>query len=61
MSTVYVARDPLDAERVRQLLAEHGIEAVVQESVTWLAPTPFPTVVVLHADDVERAREIIRG
>jgi hypothetical protein len=59
MNTVYVARDPIDAELVRQLLAEHGIESVVQEALTWLAPTPYPTVGVVRAEDAERARQLI--
>jgi hypothetical protein len=61
MNTVYVAQDPIDAELVRQFLAEHGIEAVVQESLTWLAPTPFPTVSVVRSEDAAWARKLIEG
>jgi hypothetical protein len=61
VNTVYVARDLIDAELVRQLLAQHGIESVIRSSFTWLATTPFPTVAVVRAEDAERAAELIRG
>jgi hypothetical protein len=59
VNTVYVARDLIDAELVRQLLAQHGIESVIRSSFTWLATTPFPTVAVVNAEDAERAAKLI--
>jgi hypothetical protein len=60
MNTVYVARDPVDAELVRQLLEDNGIAAVVRDTFVWLATTPFPCVVIVRPEDVERAREVIK-
>ncbi|HET7038574.1 MAG TPA: DUF2007 domain-containing protein [Gemmatimonadales bacterium] len=58
MNTVYVARDPVDAELVRQLLEDNGIEAVVRDTFVWLATTPFPSIAV-RDEDAERAKEVI--
>jgi hypothetical protein len=59
MTTVYIAQDPMDAELVRQFLEEHGIEAVVKESLTWMVPTTFPTVNVVRPEDADWARKLI--
>jgi hypothetical protein len=59
MRVVYVARDPVDAELVRQLLSENGIDSVVKASVAGITTDTFPAVVVIREADAERARVLI--
>jgi len=62
---VFTAGDPTEAQIVRDMLADAGIDAVVQGTNLWMArgelglgAGTMPTVWV-HGDAVPRARELI--
>jgi hypothetical protein len=61
---VYVARDPIQANVLKELLESHGIEAVVQGerlfSVRGEVPVVYPTVFVRDEQAAE-ALEVVKG
>ncbi len=59
MKEVYVAKDPVDAQFVCEMLAQEGIDAVVRADPMPVTTRPYPTVCVVHDADAERARWLV--
>jgi hypothetical protein len=58
MKQVYIARDAADAQMIRDMLLDAGIDAVVERDGVPIATAPFPSVWVPEPD-ADRARAIL--
>lgn len=64
MRQVYLAADPIQAEIIKDYLAGHGIEAVVQGAMLWggrgdLPLDAYPSIWVVRDAQAERARRLV--
>lgn len=66
MKQVYLASDPINAELVRNHLADHGVETVVKGALLWggrgdLPADTYPSIWVVNDADFERGRTLALG